>query len=214
MIKIRIRGLIFSILLIGLFCTGCYQQNINTYSKPVAVIPTDSIGATIVFGSTKSIEDGIKEYIQKNNRDMDIKNFKLASIYPVDGGIMTMFLFDGSKVKYEGMVMMLNKNNSTMEIINILCAPVDTRTSVTMNEMSGDYLAGNNRKIYFMLGGVINNPAIKELNIEFFNGIKKNYKLNDDNRFYCLKQESVSGIKSFTYTNKNGDVKQIIPLKE
>ncbi|WP_346961755.1 hypothetical protein [Clostridium sp.] len=175
---------IFMISIIGLFLiitailikNDLFKETMGTKSgnlpikdeKPFEVKLTDKITSLLV-----------------KNLNISEDRISILSVSDVVDVSVAMFIYEDKDKNYEGLCE-LSKEENSYSLLATSIKEVDKYTPFTVNTME---IKGSLTENYKILGGVINDPNIKSININFNNNTITNILIGEDKSYFYVTEE-------------------------
>jgi len=120
-----------------------------------------------------------------------IENISILYVDDIENDKLTMFLYEDKNKSYEGLCRLTKVDNS-YDILKTSIREINEDVPFTVNTME---IKENINDSYKVFSGVINNPNVKSININFDNDTMTNVLVGEDNSyFYISKQTNVDAL--------------------
>ncbi|GAA0777185.1 hypothetical protein GCM10008908_31900 [Clostridium subterminale] len=125
-------------------------------------------------------------YLLSKNLNIGEDRISILNVSDIQKDKLVMFLYEDNGKNYEGLCK-LSKVENSYNIIATSTKEVDKYAPFTVNVMETKVSLTENYKI---LGGVINDPNIKSININFDNNTMTNILIGEDKSFFYVIEEN------------------------
>lgn len=117
---------------------------------------------------------------------MDIQDISILYVDEIENDKLTMFLYEDKDKSYEGLCRLTKVDNS-YDILKTSIREIDKDVPFTVNTME---IKENINGSYKVFSGVINDPNIKSININFNNDTMTNVLVGEDNSYFYMSKQS------------------------
>ncbi|WP_346931099.1 hypothetical protein [Clostridium sp.] len=140
------------------------------------------------------LTDKITSFLAKN-LNISEDRISIINVSDVVDVSVAMFIYEDKDKSYEGLCE-LSKEENSYSLLATSIKEVDKYTPFTVNTME---IKGSLTENYKILGGVINDPNIKSININFNNNTMTNILIGEDRSYFYVTEEKeleISTIKA------------------
>lgn len=147
----------------------------------------------------------IKKYIESKKTNSNISNLQVGLSHDIGQGMLVMFTYEENNISFEGLCQ-ITENQNKYDVVTEDHTKIDKTVPFTVHQMSGTYTDSQSlKKSYIIVGGVVENKNIKEMNINFNNGLFIDLKLGDGNTYSYAKTDKETSIKKITALDEKGN---------
>ncbi|MEW8996060.1 hypothetical protein [Clostridium sp.] len=130
------------------------------------------------------LTDKITSFLAKN-LNISKDRISILNVSDIQNNKLVMFLYEDNGKNYEGLCE-LSKEENSYSLLATSIKEVDKYTPFTVNTME---IKGSLTENYKILGGVINDPNIKSININFNNNTITNILIGEDKSYFYVTEE-------------------------
>lgn len=176
---------IFMISVIGLFLiitailikNNLFKETMWTKSGKMPIKDEESFEVKITDQIT---------YLLSKNLNISEARISILNVSDIQKDKLVMFLYEDNGKNYEGLCE-LSKAENSYDLLETSIKEVDKNAPFTVNTMESKVSAGENYKVF---GGVVNDPNIKSININFTNNTMTNILIGEDKSFFYVIEEN------------------------
>jgi hypothetical protein len=125
-------------------------------------------------------------YLLSKNLNIGEDRISILNVSDIQKGKLVMFLYEDNGKDYEGLCK-LSKAENSYNLLATSIKEVDKNATFTVNTMESKVSAAENYKVF---GGVVNDPNIKSININFTNNTMTNILIGEDKSFFYVIEEN------------------------